>query len=62
MNQKNIKIIAPSKNTFQNTGALQNCFLKKCILELLALKYLLKEILIDEQEILTNKNSLKRFR
>ena len=32
MNQK-FKIIAPSKNTFQNMGELQNCSLKKCILE-----------------------------
>ena len=30
MNQE-IKIIAPSKNAFQNTGALQNSSLKKCI-------------------------------
>ena len=33
-----IKIIAPSKNTFQNTGALQNCCLKKYISRLLSLK------------------------
>ena len=32
MNQK-LKIIAPSKNTFQNMNELQNCSLKKCISE-----------------------------
>ena len=32
MNQE-IIIIAPSKNVFQNMGALQNCFLKKYISE-----------------------------
>ena len=35
MNQE-MKIIAPSKNTFQNMGALQNYFLKKCISKLLS--------------------------
>ena len=30
---------APSKNAFQNMGALQNFSLKKCISELLSLKY-----------------------
>ena len=33
MNQE-IKLIAPSKKTFQNIGALQSCSLKKRILEL----------------------------
>ena len=43
MNQKN-KIIAPSKNTFQNMGGFHNCSLKKdisvheCILKLLPQK------------------------
>ena len=30
MNQE-IKIIAPSKNAFQNTGALQNCFFRSWV-------------------------------
>ena len=30
---------APSKNAIQNMGALQNFSLKKCISELLSLKY-----------------------
>ena len=31
------------------------------LMKMLSLKYLLKEILTDEQEIFTNNNSLKRF-
>ena len=50
MNQK-IKITAPSKNVFQNIGALQNCSLQKCISKLMSLKYtLIKEILTDEHK------------
>ena len=33
-----IKIIAPSKYIFQNTGALENCSLEKCISKLIFLK------------------------
>ena len=50
MNQK-IKIIVPSKNTFQNMGALKNCSLKKCVSKLLFLKDMHnKKIFTDEHE------------
>ena len=50
MNQE-IKIIALSKNSFQNMVALQNCSLKKCIAELSPQKSEHKQ-----EEIFTDKN------
>ena len=69
MNQK-IKIIAPSKNSFQNMRALQNCFLKKCISKLMSLKYTfhkwayIRKYFLQmsiNKNIFTNKKGLKRF-
>ena len=54
-----IKLIVPSKNTFQNTGAHQNCSLKKCISKLLSLKRFL-QISITVNNIFT-KMSRARF-
>ena len=49
MNQKN-KIIAPSKNTFQNMKALQNYSLKKMHFKTDVKTYLIKESLTDEHK------------